>query len=164
MQGECASLCRVIALMFVFVQHLSVRGEFKLAIIKLHFARGFVEMIELQIPRFGKLTHISLENLHGLIRKHPEWPIALAPMVAHLPCSYEAIAQSVVKLEGRMDAIPDFSEGYRIWSEAVERGEAGVYSVAVSQIVGAIEAGRSKFANQLEQQQASSSDSSLALT
>ena len=117
-----------------------------------------------QHPRFGKLTHISLENLHGLIRKHPEWPIALAPMVAHLPCSYEAIAQSVVKLEGRMDAIPDFSEGYRIWSEAVERGEAGVYSVAVSQIVGAIEAGRSKFANQLEQQQASSSDSSLALT
>ena len=116
-----------------------------------------------QHPRFGKLAHISLENLHGLIRKHPEWPIALAPMVAHLPCAHDAIAQSVAKLEGRVDAIPDFSEGYRLWSEAVERGEAGVYTVALTQIVDAIEAGRSKFAHHAVHETSSANDGQLTV-
>ena len=53
--------------------------------------------------------------------------------VSHMPFSREAINNSVVELVEESKAIPEYEDGYLYWKELFEKGEAGVYKIAVDE-------------------------------
>ena len=74
---------------------------------------------------------LSMKNVHD-----PSW---LGDDISHMPFNREALVKCVVSFD-KMIEVPDFSEGYEIWKEAFDKGEAGIYSVSVSETVDIMEA------------------------
>jgi len=58
----------------------------------------------------------------------------------HAPVSAETLDASVTGLiEVRQNDLPDISEGFDMWKEAFDSGDAGVFTIKVSEIVQYIE-------------------------
>lgn len=85
-------------------------------------------------PKTGNIVHIALR---GLKLKRPGG--GLIEAANHLPFSEAAIGKSAVKLVKEKAELPDYAEGYRLWREAFEAGEAGVYTVTIAEAVGVME-------------------------
>lgn len=85
-------------------------------------------------PKLGNVVHIALRDLK--IRK-PDGNFIEA--AGHLPFAEAAIDVSAVKLLKEKAELPDYEEGYGLWREAFEAGEAGVYTMGVAEAVGVME-------------------------
>jgi hypothetical protein len=57
----------------------------------------------------------------------------------HAPVNVECLDKSVTLFERFCESMPDISEGYSIWKQAYDKGDAGVFSIAVAEIVQYIE-------------------------
>jgi hypothetical protein len=57
----------------------------------------------------------------------------------HAPVTRQALEASVTELVQEGAALPDISEGYAVWLLAFEKGQAGVFTLPVAQIVQHIE-------------------------
>lgn len=79
--------------------------------------------------------HIQLQ---GLRLKNPMTAGGVQTALGHLPMSEEAVRASVTELlETGVQA--DDGGGYAQWREAHERGEAGVFTLMVAEVVQALE-------------------------
>ena len=58
---------------------------------------------------------------------------------SHLPFSEQAMDASVIHLITQAEQLPSFEEGYKIWREAFLKGEAGIFSITVAQVIDFIE-------------------------
>lgn len=58
--------------------------------------------------------------------------------VGHLPFAEAAIEQSVTTLERESGPVPDFAEGYRLWREAFDAGQGGVFRISVAEAFDAV--------------------------
>ena len=81
---------------------------------------------------FGNIIHIYISEV--------DIPNCQAPggktvFIQHMPYSEEALNNSVIELELETKDLPDYLDGYKLWKEAFENGEAGVFSIEVSQAV-----------------------------
>ena len=81
---------------------------------------------------YGNIIHIHVSDV--------DIPNLSAPggkttFIAHLPYTEEALENSVSELESQTQALPDYEEGYRLWRQAFDRGEAGAFEIPVSQAV-----------------------------
>lgn len=85
-------------------------------------------------PKLGNIVHVSLR---GLRMRRPDGE--LISEVGHMPFSEEALAESAVKIVREKGELPDFEEGYKIWREAFDAGEAGVYTVSLARAVQVME-------------------------
>lgn len=85
-------------------------------------------------PKLGNIVHIALRDLK--LRKPSGDFIESA---GHLPFAEEAIKKSAVKMVKEKADLPDYGEGYRMWREAFDAGEAGVYTISVAEAVGVME-------------------------
>lgn len=87
----------------------------------------------------------------GLKLKNPRFPGKQQDRLVHVPVSKEALEASVISLV-RSDATPpDISEGYVIWREAFERGQTGVFTISLQQVVQYIEDQFAKQGNKPQQ-------------
>lgn len=59
--------------------------------------------------------------------------------IGHLPYSEKAISNSITKLAGQNENLPDFSEGYNQWKEAWVSGKGGYWTVALKQAIDSID-------------------------
>ena len=84
----------------------------------------------------GSIIHIHIQ---GLRMKNPHHKLGLTSVVSHLPCSEEAINQSVTEVLAENALLPDYEEGYQQWREAFDAGNAGVWGIPVAQMVDAME-------------------------
>lgn len=84
----------------------------------------------------AKVVHISLA---GLKIEGPMAEGGFVETVGHLPISEEALAGSVTELVRVSQGLPDYEEGYKQWREAFDRGQAGYFTLPVSECVAAIE-------------------------
>jgi hypothetical protein len=86
-------------------------------------------------PSAGYIVHLAVD---GLSIKNPTSRDGVARTISHLPFSEKATDQSLTDL---LDTgpIPDYQEGYQTWREGFERGEAGVWSIPVEEVVAAME-------------------------
>ena len=91
-----------------------------------------------EYPETGKVIHISVS---GLKMKNPASPTGYAENLSHLPISEEALDKSVTTLKNETGKKPDSLEmdGYSYWKRAFDKGDAGIFTIPVSEIVGKME-------------------------
>ena len=77
--------------------------------------------------------------IDGLKLQNPLMAGGVQDHLTHVPVSRETLEASVTELQQENVLPPDISEGYVLWREAFEKGQAGVFTVPVAQIVGIIE-------------------------
>lgn len=82
------------------------------------------------------IFHISIE---GVQLQNPIKKDSLVTKLPHLPVSRDTLEASVTTLHGTTDSLPDFSDGYRAWREAYDKGNAGIFSVPLSEVVDFVE-------------------------
>lgn len=92
-----------------------------------------------EYPKTGKVIHISIR---GLKMKNPSSPTGLAEYISHLPISEEALNKSVTNhLKNETGKRPDSIEmdGYSYWKKEFDNGNAGIFTIPVSEIVSTME-------------------------
>jgi hypothetical protein len=77
--------------------------------------------------------------IDGLKLKNPLAEGEVQDHLPHVPVSRQTLEASVIALQQENVLPPDISEGYVIWREAFERGEAGVFTLSVQQLIQYIE-------------------------
>jgi hypothetical protein len=81
--------------------------------------------------KLGTIVHIRVD---GLAQRNPHAPGGINNVVHHMPFAEEAMERSVVELETADGPVPaSYEEGYRIWKQAFDKGEAGVFTVTVAE-------------------------------
>lgn len=86
--------------------------------------------------KMGSIIHIRIQ---GLRMKNPHAKLGLTSFATHLPCSEEAIDQSVTEVLEANSLLPDYEEGYQQWREAFDAGSAGVWGIPVAEMIDAME-------------------------
>ncbi len=91
-----------------------------------------------EYPTIGKVIHISLS---GLKMKNPQNPKGVADKISHLPITEEALDKSIIRIKNDTRQMPDSTEmdGYSYWKREFDKGNAGVFSIPVSEIVNSME-------------------------
>ncbi|MDV6375212.1 hypothetical protein [Deinococcus arenicola] len=84
----------------------------------------------------GDTWHITVDGLH---LRNPYTAGGVQTDLPHSPISEGALRASVTDLLEESAALPDDQSGYETWREAHERGEAGVFTLEVAEIVAALE-------------------------
>ncbi|MEQ8356616.1 MAG: hypothetical protein RH942_13825 [Kiloniellaceae bacterium] len=105
-------------------------------------ARPGEEASQIYIARIDRglgtrtIYHIYVD---GLQLKNPLIEGGLQNNLSHIPLTKEALEASVIGEPRQLTAVPDISEGYVIWREAFLKGQAGVFTLPLKQIVQHIE-------------------------
>ncbi len=86
-------------------------------------------------PTLGEIVHVRVDGLKMQSRHAPG---GVNPTITHMPLSATALDESVV-LQFRTAPVPEFAEGYRLWSEATAAGRGGIFGVTVAECVAAME-------------------------
>jgi hypothetical protein len=86
----------------------------------------------------GTIYHIYVD---GIAIKNPHMPGGgVQTCLPHSPVSAETLDASVTELlERHRGEMPDISEGYGVWKEGYDKGEAGVFTIPVAEIIAYIE-------------------------
>ncbi|MFT4600431.1 MAG: hypothetical protein ACI857_000605 [Arenicella sp.] len=84
----------------------------------------------------GVIIHVYAD---GLNVTNPARPNGISETIQHLPLSKEAMDSSVTALKETVENLPDYLEGYNEWKSAFDNREAGIWSLPMNEIVGAIE-------------------------
>lgn len=85
---------------------------------------------------FGDIIHVYISDVNI---PNPKAPQGKTSFIGHLPYAESSLAESVTKLVRTESSLPDFKEGYQLWREAFESGEAGVFEVAVAEAIAGVE-------------------------
>jgi hypothetical protein len=84
----------------------------------------------------GTIVHV---NLTGLRIKNPAMPGGFSSVISHAPISELALSASVTELTKETSDLDGFREGYDSWLSSFCAGDAGVFSIPLSQVVEFIE-------------------------
>jgi len=87
-------------------------------------------------PKFGKIFHISVRDVHVL---NPHVPSGITTDLPHFPVSEITLEKSCIKIVGHASPNPEYLEGYKVWREAFDANKGGVFDTSVAEIVGIIE-------------------------
>ncbi|MGW8390589.1 hypothetical protein [Pseudoduganella sp. HUAS MS19] len=103
-------------------------------------SRVLINKIETD-PKLGKIFHISV---WGVKVKNPHIAGGISTDLPHFPVSEETLKKSLTKLDSNKKSNPDYREGYQTWKAAFDKGEAGIFTIGVADIVGVVEQSISK--------------------
>ncbi len=90
-------------------------------------------ILKLEDVHRQQVAHIQLD---GLAMKGPH---GVSQIIGHTPITADALARSVTVLDAEQVALPADDSGYQTWKAASERGEAGVFTVTIAELVEAME-------------------------
>jgi hypothetical protein len=82
------------------------------------------------------IVHVQLV---GLNVRNPDAPSGRSAVIQHSPVAELQVAQSVVGLESEDGLVVGFDEGYAMWRQGFEAGNAGVFTVPLAEVVSLIE-------------------------
>lgn len=88
--------------------------------------------------RLGVVVHVRLT---GLRLANPRIAGGLSGTIDHLPLSEQALGDSVLELTTEPPDLAGFEDGYASWREAFDRGQAGVFSVPLPEVLAFVERG-----------------------
>ena len=86
--------------------------------------------------RLGKIFHISVYEVKV---KNPHFSGGFTTELPHFPVSEETLKKSLLKKVGNRKSNSEYVEGYKIWKKEFDGGNAGIFTIPVSEIVGFIE-------------------------
>ena len=98
-------------------------------------SRVIIGRIE-RIEGIGKVVHVKLTDLKLM---SPAAPGSVATIMFHAPVREDWLAASVVELTTERGDLAGFAEGYGKWLAAYRTGEAGVFTVPLSDVVATME-------------------------
>lgn len=84
----------------------------------------------------NRIFHIFLD---GLSLKNQNTESGIQTVLPHAPVDQDSLEKSFLEFQGYTDTPPDISEGYSIWREAFDSGDAGAFNIPISQVVQYIE-------------------------
>ncbi len=85
----------------------------------------------------GTIYHIYVD---GLDIQNPHTEAGVQDHLPHSPVSEKTLDDSVTTLAlEQSEDLPDISEGYEVWKEAFDKGEGGIFTIPVQQIIQFIE-------------------------
>lgn len=82
--------------------------------------------------RKGQVVHIAVNQLKI---KNQQIEGGYSKDIGHLPFNKESLLKSLTKLEGTIDKLPEYMDGYPQWKEAFNNGEGGVFTIEVKDVV-----------------------------
>lgn len=86
--------------------------------------------------KLGRIFHISV---FGVEVKNPHVDGGVSTELPHFPVSEETLKKSLIKLINKRTPNSEYVEGYNTWKEAFDAGQAGIFTISVSEIVGVVE-------------------------
>ncbi len=88
-------------------------------------------------PTLRNIYHVYIDKI---AIKNPHLAGGVQNVLPHSPVSQKTLDESVTKLiKDNALSLPDISEGYKIWKEAFDKGQAGVFTISVDKIIQNIE-------------------------
>jgi hypothetical protein len=87
-------------------------------------------------PEDGEVFHISILGVK--LRNH-RLPGGLQPAMHHAAVARPTLDQSLLSYEGDGDDDETWMDGYAVWRQAYDNGDAGIFDIPVSEILGYIE-------------------------
>lgn len=95
----------------------------------------------LKIENYSETGNVIHIFINGLRIKNPASPTGYAENCSHIPISEKVLDKSVTNLINETYKKPDSLEldGYSYWKKEFDKGNAGVFTIPVSEIVGKME-------------------------
>lgn len=87
-------------------------------------------------PEGVKIFHISVS---GVKLKNPRIAGGISSELPHFPVSEKTLNNSLVKVLGQSPPNPDYLDGYNTWKAAFDKGEAGVFTITIADIISFVE-------------------------
>ena len=91
------------------------------------------------LPLTAKKDNAGVVKLTGLRVKNPDAPGGFSSVMTHAPVSESALSASVTKLAKEVSDLDGFSEGYVTWLSSFRAGDAGVFTIPLSEITEVME-------------------------
>lgn len=85
--------------------------------------------------KLGDIIHIGVD---GLAMKNPHAAGGVSSTIGHMPYQEAALRASLVAVESQSTAAPNL-DGYKTWKDAFDQGEAGIWSIPLSEAISAME-------------------------
>ncbi len=98
-------------------------------------SRVIIGKIE-KTPKVGTIVHVKLT---GLRLKNSSALGGFSTVLTHAPVSEAALSASVTELTDEVSDLDGFSEGYNTWLSSFRAGDAGVFTITLSEIAEAME-------------------------
>lgn len=98
-------------------------------------SRIYIARID-ESEKLGRIFHIYVD---GLRIKNKHTASGYQSALPHSPVDKSTLDASVTNLIDTIEDIPDVSEGYKVWKEAFDSGQGGVFNIPVAQIIEYIE-------------------------
>lgn len=86
--------------------------------------------------KLGPVVHVSVTNIR---MKNPRAPGGFSSSIAHMPFAESALEASVTKRMAQHVTLPDFRNGYAQWRSALDKGNAGIFTISVAEAIDTIE-------------------------
>ncbi|HEY4292991.1 hypothetical protein [Luteibacter sp.] len=87
-------------------------------------------------PEDGEVFHVSILNVK--LRNH-RLPGGLQPAMHHAAVSRKSLDASLLQVEGEADAEESWRDGYGVWRQAYDNGDAGIFDLPVADVLGYME-------------------------
>jgi hypothetical protein len=87
-------------------------------------------------PEDGEVFHISILGVR--LRNH-KVPGGLQPAMHHAAVARATLENSLLEPDGAGDVDETWRNGYAVWRQAYDNGDAGIFDIQVSEILGYIE-------------------------
>jgi len=101
-------------------------------------SRITIVRVDADDPEYGNIVHIYVSDLDIT---NAAAPGGKTTFVNHMPYAEEILAESVVELESENQSLPEaYQDGYRLWREAFDKDEAGVFTVSVVEAIEFVQA------------------------
>jgi hypothetical protein len=85
---------------------------------------------------YGTIVHIFISDVAIPNANAPE---GKTTYIAHMPYAEESLEDCVIAMESESSELPAYEEGYKLWREAFESGDAGVFTVPVVEAISFVE-------------------------
>lgn len=95
-------------------------------------SRVTIVRVDSENQEFGNIIHIYISSVDI---PNPDAPGGKTVFIQHMPYEEESLSQSVTELDSETKDLPDYHDGYRLWKDAFDKGQAGVFTVGVSEAV-----------------------------
>jgi hypothetical protein len=87
-------------------------------------------------PEDGEVFHVSILGVK--LRNH-RVPGGLQPAMNHAATSRATLDASLLAVDGEADADESWRDGYAVWRQAYDNGDAGIFEIPIAEILGYIE-------------------------
>ncbi|WP_189091026.1 hypothetical protein [Deinococcus ruber] len=93
-------------------------------------------VLKVEVLNGEEVVHLSIG---GLAMNNPLSPGGVSQQIGHVPIGASALRRSVTWLEESAAELPEDESGYWQWKAAADRGEAGVFTLEIADLVDVLE-------------------------